>query len=263
MTIPDAYPMTQHPIDAPQFFLTTLAPCPYLPERLERKVFTHLFGSQASTLNDALTHGGFRRSQNIAYRPACEGCRECTSVRVLVDEMRETRNFSRVWRRNQDLVATLRPPKASNEQFRLFRRYLSARHRAGGMTQMTMLDFAMMVEDSHVETQVIEYRSRDPDTSTTGVGTGPLVAMCLADTMSDGLSLVYSFFDPLAKKRSLGTYMILDHVRRARRLGLPYLYLGYWIKGSATMAYKARFYPQERLGAGGWQRYDGPAGQIR
>jgi len=124
------------------------------------------------------------------------------------------------------------------------------------MMEMSVLDFTLMVEDSHVDTQLIEYRRRGIDTFLTGHGTGPLIGTALTDTMSDGLSMVYSFFDPTESERSLGTYMILDHIERTRKLGLPYLYLGYWIEGSKKMAYKARFLPQERLGFEGWKRVE-------
>ncbi len=246
--------MTRHLVDTPRFYLTAPAPCPYLPDRLERKVFTYLIGDQATPLNDALTQGGFRRSQHIAYRPACEHCKKCVSVRVCVHEMRQTKAFTRVWRKNSDLVGAPQPNKASAEQYSLFRDYLRARHRAGGMTQMSLFDYTRMIEDTHVQTQLIEYRRRGPDTAVSGQGEGALAGVSLTDTLGDGLSLVYSFFDPQLTQRSLGTFIILDHIRRARHAGLPYVYLGYWIEGARKMQYKARFRPQEHLGAAGWQR---------
>ncbi len=248
--------MTKHQLDAPQFYLTAPTPCPYLPGREERKVFTHLVGERAPALNDVLTQGGFRRSQNIAYRPACEACRACVSVRVSVGDFELTRNLNRLKRRNGDLVGTEVTPSPSSDQYSLFRRYLDARHPDGGMADMSVLDYAMMVEDSHVATTMIEYRFRGPDTAITGVGAGPLIAVALTDILGDGLSMVYSFFDPEHHDRSLGTFMIIDHIRRARKLGLPYVYLGYWVEGSPKMDYKARFRPQERLGPRGWERFD-------
>jgi arginine-tRNA-protein transferase len=240
--------VTQQPRDTPQFYLTAPTPCPYLPGRVERKVFTHLVGRRARELNDILTHGGFRRSQTIAYRPACETCRACVSVRVLVDDFAPSRNMRRVLRDNADITSEMRPAKPTAEQYSLFRGYLDARHSEGGMADMSVLDYAMMVEDSHVETSVVEYRSPAPARE--------LLALCLTDILADGLSMVYSFYEPEAEARSLGTLMILDHVRRARALGLPYLYLGYWVDGSRKMAYKARFLPQERLLPHGWERVD-------
>lgn len=247
--------MTSEPRDAPQFYLTSPSPCPYLPGKEERKVFTHLIGRRAVALNNALTESGFRRSQTIAYRPACEECRACVSVRVLVDEFEITRNLRRVLDANSDLVGASMPARSTSEQYSLFRHYLDSRHGDGGMADMNVLDYTMMIEDSHVETRVVEYRRRGPDTAINGRGTGPLRAMCLTDVLGDGLSMVYSFYDPDVAERSLGTFMILDHIARAKKLGLPHLYLGYWVEGSRKMAYKARFTPQERLGVDGWERY--------
>jgi arginyl-tRNA--protein-N-Asp/Glu arginylyltransferase len=248
--------VTQHPRDTPQFYLTAPSPCPYLAGKEERKVFTHLVGERASELNDLLTHGGFRRSQSIAYRPACETCRACVSVRVVVDDFRPTKNMRRVLDENADLVGEMRVPVPTSEQYSIFRAYLDARHRDGGMADMTVLDYAMMVEDSHVETRIVEYRRHGPDSRLTGRGHGPLLGTSLTDVLSDGLSMVYSFFDPDAAGRSLGTFMILDHIARARRLGLAYVYLGYWVKGSKKMDYKGRFLPQERLTGDGWTRIE-------
>lgn len=248
--------MTREPRDAPQFYLTAPAPCPYLPGREERKVFTHLIGRRALSLNDTLTESGFRRSQTIAYRPACENCRACLSVRVVVNEFKLSRNMRRVYEANQDLIGSMQPADANSEQYGLFRSYLEARHHDGGMADMSMLDYAMMIEDSHVQTRIVEYRRRGPDSFITGKGTGPLIGLALTDMLHDGLSMVYSFYDIEEHERSLGTFMILDHIERTRRLGLPYLYLGYWVEGSQKMDYKARFRPQERLDLGGWNRVD-------
>ncbi len=251
--------MTQHQVQSPQFFLTAPSPCPYLEGQFERKVFTHLVGDKAPELNNLLTQGGFRRSQNIAYRPACETCRACVSVRILADEFHPSRNMKRVRKINSDLIGVLHDAEPSTEQYSLFRAYLDSRHRRGGMSDMTVLDYAMMVEDTHVETMVIEYRRRGPDSFVTGRGEGELIAVALTDRMADGLSMVYSYFKPEMEERSLGTYMILDHIERARAAGLPHVYLGYWVKGSRKMAYKVRFKPQEHLGPKGWERYEGEA----
>lgn len=246
--------MTQHSRDTPQFYLTAPSPCPYLPDRSERKVFTHLVGEKAGDLNDLLTHGGFRRSQSIAYRPACDQCRACVSVRVIADEFRLSRNFRKVMARNADIDGTMRAAVPTSEQYSIFRAYLDQRHRHGGMADMTVLDYAMMVEDSHVETRIIEYRRSDVDS---GIDArGDLVGVALTDVLSDGLSMVYSFFEPSEQHRSLGTFMILEHISRARQLGLPYVYLGYWINGSRKMDYKGRFLPQQRLAPTGWLRVD-------
>jgi arginyl-tRNA--protein-N-Asp/Glu arginylyltransferase len=240
---------------SPQFFMTAPAPCPYLPGQVERKVFTHLVGQRAPEMNDILTQGGFRRSQNIAYRPACEGCRACVSVRIIVDEFQPTKSMKRVAAANTDLVSKEYPAEPSTEQFSLFREYLDSRHQQGGMSDMTVLDYAMMVEDTHVNTRIIEYRLREEGDGIAERPAGRLVAAALTDQMADGLSMVYSFYDPTFEDRSLGTFMILDHIRRARSKGLPHVYLGYWVEGSRKMTYKTRFLPQEHLLMQGWTRY--------
>lgn len=248
--------MTHQPQQTPQFFLTAPSACPYLEGQMERKVFTHLVGERANEINDLLTQGGFRRSQNIAYRPACELCRACVSVRILVDEFVITRNMRRILQQNRDLIGRAHKAQPSTEQYTLFRDYLDARHHSGGMADMTVLDYAMMVEDTHVNTQIIEYRRRGPDSFLTPKGDGELIAAALTDVMSDGLSMVYSFYAPNMPERSLGTFMILDHIERARAAGQPYVYLGYWVEGSPKMQYKIRFTPQEHLGPRGWERYE-------
>jgi len=248
--------MTKHALDAPQFYLTAPSPCPYLEGQEERKVFTHLVGERAKQVNDMLSQGGFRRSQNIAYRPACEGCKACVSVRVLVDEFQPKKSFRRIQKQNAKLIGTEMPAAPTAEQFSLFRRYLDDRHTEGGMAEMTALDYAMMVEDTHVNTRIVEYRLRGIDSGITNRGEGPLIAVALTDVLANGLSMVYSFFDTSPEYKSLGSFMILDHIARARKLGLPYVYMGYWVEGSNKMNYKVRFRPQEQLKMNGWNRLD-------
>jgi len=235
----------------PQFFITAPSPCPYLPGRVERKVFTHLVGHDARSLNTQLSQGGFRRSQNIAYRPACDGCASCVSVRVPVNTFEPGRSFRRNMKDNADLESTVVKPKATSEHYGLFRSYIDSRHGDGGMADMTVLDFAAMVDDNFVDSRLVEYRLRGEDDSST------LVAAVLIDVLGDGISMIYSFYDPDLAVRGLGTFMILDNIARVKRLGLPYLYLGYWVRNSAKMDYKARFLPQERLTADGWTLHRG------
>ncbi len=241
---------------SPQFYLTAPATCPYLPQEMERKVFTHMVGERAPELNDLLTQGGFRRSQNIAYRPACESCRACISVRIVAGEFSPTRSMRRILALNSDVVSTEYPAEPSSEQYSLFRRYLDHRHQKGGMSDMSVLDYAMMVEDTHVNTKIIEYRLK-VEGDGIGLAKGPLISAALTDKMGDGLSMVYSYFDPDVADRSLGTFMILDHIRKVKERGLPHVYLGYWVKGSRKMDYKTKFLPQEHLMAQGWERYTG------
>ena len=233
----------------PQFFLTPGGPCPYLAGRVERKVFARLSGNLAQPLSEALTHSGFRRSQSIAYRPACEGCSACVSVRILVNEFEPSKGFKRILRRSADLIRSEVVAEATREQFALLRTYLDSRHAGGGMSDMGLFDYVAMVEETPVDTEIVEYRRVGENGRP-----GPLVACALTDVLRDGVSMVYSFFHPGEDARSLGTYMILDHIRDAKSRGLPHVYLGYWVEGSEKMAYKTRFTPMEALGRDGWSR---------
>jgi arginine-tRNA-protein transferase len=233
----------------PQFFLTPGGPCPYLPGRIERKVFARLTGPLAQPLSEALTHSGFRRSQSIAYRPACEGCNACVSVRIVAEAFEPSRNHRRIIKRNADLVRRPAPAEATREQFALLRTYLDSRHSGGGMSDMGLFDYVAMVEETPVNTHIVEYRLPDEDGKP-----GNLMGCALTDVLRDGLSMVYSFFHPGADARSLGTHMILDHIEAAKGRGLSNVYLGYWVQGSAKMDYKARFAPLEALGPNGWER---------
>ena len=250
--------MTEHRKNFPEFYVTSAQPCPYLAGRRERKLFTHLTSDKPSSLIDNLLKGGFRRSQNIAYIPYCDGCQSCVSVRVIVDEFRPSRNMKRIIAANRNLSVTRHPAKPSAEQFSLFRDYIEIRHGDGGMADMSVLDYAQMIEDSVVNTFITEVRLRRPLDVETPFGTpsqsGPLYGVALCDRLSDGISMVYSFYNVDQAARSLGSYLILDQIDYARSLGLPYVYLGYWINGSAKMAYKTRFGPQEHLTANGWER---------
>jgi leucyl-tRNA---protein transferase len=240
------------PFRFPRFFVTSPNPCPYLPGKYERKVFTELNGLHAAELNDALGRIGFRRSQSVAYRPSCADCNSCVSVRVVVDEWKPSGTQKRILKRNRDLEAIPCRPWATDEQYQLLRRYLSARHPGGGMSNMDEMDYADMVEHTPVATQLIEYREPRK-----GFAPGRLVGACLTDRQADGLSMIYSFYDAESEARpSLGSTIIMDHILRARQLGLPYVYLGYWVKGSRRMAYKAGYQPVERLGPDGWVRFD-------
>lgn len=227
------------------FFSTPPAPCPYLEDKMERKIVTLLAGEDPDHLHNALSLAGFRRSQDLAYRPACEGCNACVPIRVQAKSYMLTKSFRRVWKNNQDLKATEKPAQATEEHFNLFHKYLTSRHYDGGMVEMDFNDYQSMVEDSPVRSQLVEFR--DPD--------GILVAVCLTDLMDDGLSLVYSYFDPDDKKRSLGNYLVLWHIVQAKSMAMPYVYLGYWIAESQKMSYKKRFQPAEILTKAGWQAF--------
>jgi arginyl-tRNA--protein-N-Asp/Glu arginylyltransferase len=238
--------MEHLPLKRPHFFFTTAPlPCPYLPGRLERKIVTELSGLDAEDLHESLSRAGFRRSHSIAYSPSCPGCNACVAVRIVVDEFTVKRSFSRILKQNGGLTAERVPSKATAEQYRLFSSYQEARHAGGDMALMGFYDYRSMVEDSPINTFLVEFRRPN----------GVLEAACLTDLMSDGLSAVYSFFHA-TPGNSLGTYMILWLVEEARRVGLPYVYLGYWISESEKMAYKARFSPLEAFSPSGWRRLE-------
>lgn len=240
------------PFRFPRFFVTTPAPCPYLPGRQERKVFTELSGPHAGELNDALSRIGFRRSQGVAYRPSCAGCTACVSVRIVTQDFVPNASQRKLLRRNGDLEIAVCRPWATDEQFQLLRRYLAARHPGGGMAGMDEDDYADMIEHSPVNSVIVEYRTRTTD----GLR-GELVGACLTDRQADGLSMIYSFFaadeEGAEARPGLGNVIIMDHIARARDSRLPFVYLGYWVKGSARMAYKTRYRPLEVLGPNGWR----------
>ena len=234
---------------APQFYVTAPQPCPYLAGRMERKLFTALQGEHAQKLNDALSKQGFRRSQNVLYRPSCAECSACLSARIRVMDFAPNRTQRKILKRNATLQRNATSPWATEDQYALFRRYLDDRHADGGMADMDIFEFAAMIEETPIRSRVIEY-SRPPEAGERG---RPLAAVCLTDVFDDGLSMVYSFYDPALKDRSLGTHLILDHVEIAREAGLPYVYLGYWMPGSPKMGYKAGFSALEIYKHGAWQ----------
>ena len=227
---------------APQFYVTAPQVCPYLPDRIERKLFTSIQGDDAQLLNDSLSQQGFRRSQNILYRPSCNECSACLSARIDVKKFKPSKSQKKIIRRNKFLIRSSNSPWATEEQYGLFQRYLQERHAKGGMADMDVFEFAAMVEESSIETRVIEYHHENL-----------LQSVCLTDFLSDGLSMVYSFFDPDESKKSLGTFMILDHIALALELELPYLYLGYWVPGSSKMNYKVNFKGVEIFQNNVWQ----------
>ena len=218
---------------------------------MERKLFTSLQGEYAERLNDALSKQGFRRSQNVLYRPSCAECSACLSARIRVADFEPSKSQRRTARKNADLTREATSPWATEEQYALFRAYLDSRHADGGMADMDIFEFAAMIEETPIRSRVIEYAAR-------GAEGKSLAAVCLTDVLDDGLSMVYSFYDPSRAGDSLGTYVILDHIRIAREAGLPYVYLGYWVPGSPKMGYKARFSSVEVYRGGAWQPIGDP-----
>lgn len=243
----------QRPPRRPQFFYTTAPlPCPYLPGRTERKIVTELSGTEAEALHERLSRAGFRRSHNIAYAPVCPGCQACVPIRVVSEDFTPDRTQRRILRANADLTVSEMPARATAEQFTLFQRYQKNRHADGDMAAMGYYDYRAMIEDTPISTGLLEFRdARDR-----------LLGACLTDWLADGLSAVYSFFDTDQEKRSLGTFAVLWLIGRARSLGLPYVYLGYWVPESRKMAYKARFRPSEILISGAWHRLNDGASVV-
>ncbi|MCA3337730.1 MAG: arginyltransferase [Roseomonas sp.] len=239
--------MLHRPPRRPQFFYTTAPlPCPYLPGRTERKIVTELSGTEAEALHERLSRAGFRRSHNIAYAPVCPGCQACVPIRVVSEDFTPDRTQRRILRANADLTVSEMPARATAEQFTLFQRYQKNRHADGDMAAMGYYDYRAMIEDTPISTGILEFRDAQDR----------LLGACLTDWLADGLSAVYSFFDTDEDKRSLGTFAVLWLIGRARSLGLPYVYLGYWVPESRKMAYKARFRPSEILMSGAWHRLD-------
>jgi arginine-tRNA-protein transferase len=237
--------MLHRPPRRPQFFYTTAPlPCPYLPGRTERKIVTELSGTEAEALHERLSRAGFRRSHNIAYAPVCPGCQACVPIRVVSEDFTPDRTQRRILRANADLTVSEMPARATAEQFTLFQRYQKNRHADGDMAAMGYYDYRAMIEDTPISTGILEFRDAQDR----------LLGACLTDWLADGLSAVYSFFDTDEDKRSLGTFAVLWLIGRARSLGLPYVYLGYWVPESRKMAYKARFKPSEILISGAWHR---------
>lgn len=244
---------TAQPILTPPRFLyrTPPMPCPYLGGKIERHIFAEVAGPGAADAYDELARAGFRRSHRVAYRPACAGCRACVPVRVAARLFKPNRSQRRVARANADLTPAILPPAATVEQFRLFLRYQQSRHGDGEMARMGFDDYRGMVEETAVGTALVEFR--DPE--------GRLMAACLFDRLGDGLSAVYSYFEPEAAERGLGTHAVLWLIEQALSERRPHVYLGYWIADSRKMAYKTRFKPLECLTDGQWRPLETAAGR--
>jgi arginine-tRNA-protein transferase len=228
----------------PHFFYTTAPlPCPYLEGRFERKLVTELSGPDGKSLHESLSRAGFRRSHAIAYAPACPNCRACIPVRIVAGEFQPDRTMRRILKDCRDIHIERGPARATSEQYKLFSRYQEARHAGSDMALMGFYDYRSMVEDSPIDSFMIEIRNN----------TTKLIGACLGDAMSDGLSAVYSFYETDDPRQSLGTRIVLWLIEEAQRLNLPYVYLGYWIEQSRKMAYKTRFKPLEAFGPAGWE----------
>ena len=234
---------------SPQFYVTAPQECPYLEDQVERKLFTALYGSNSRRLNDSLSKQGFRRSQNVLYRPSCSNCNACMSARISSTEFKPSKSQKRILLKNLDVIRVINPPLATDLQYDLFKRYIHRRHPNGGMSDMDADDFTAMIEETNVDSKIIEYYVEKN-------GTLELISFSLVDILDDGISMVYSVFDPDSKERGLGTYMIVDHNKLALEMKLKFVYLGYWVKGSSKMDYKKRFRPLEVFTEDKWISID-------
>ena len=224
--------------------LSMKSACPYIMGKIEQRIAVDI--NYKPALHDSLARAGFRRVENWIYKPACPNCEACVPWRVNVRKFQPSRNMARIIVANRDLVRRIIEPNPTSEHYRIFKSYVKHRHEDGQMARMNRLEFSNMTSNSPIETSLIDYQDQNQK----------LVGSVLTDLQQDGLSAVYSFFDPYETNRSMGTYMIIDLINYAKELNLPWLYLGYYVAQTQKMRYKSRFQPAEIYYQGSWKIFE-------
>ncbi|SMF07164.1 arginyltransferase [Pseudogulbenkiania subflava] len=232
------------PLMAIHFYATAPYPCSYIPDLQARSQVAIPAEAIDSAVYSQLVRLGFRRSGHYTYRPYCDGCKACQPVRIPVAAFTSNRTQRRAWKKHDSLAVELLPLLYREEHYDLYRRYQAARHAGGGMSEDDSGQYAEFILKSNVESFLAEFRQD-----------GVLKMVSLIDRLSDGLSAVYTFYEPDDVRASYGVYNVLWQVRLASRLGLPYVYLGYWIEGCRKMDYKSAYRPLERLRDGRWEPF--------
>ena len=220
-------------------------PCPYIPGKKEHLLFTDLTKFININVIENLTKKGFRRSENIFYKPNCKKCNACLSTRIKVKKFIYSSSFKRILNKNQNLKKKILNPKSNQNHYKLFQKYLKSKHSNGEMKKMSYLDYRTMIEVTPTKTKILELYNDNQ-----------LIGAILFDLYKNSLSAIYSYYDPEYKKKSLGTFLILNLIKLAKKQNKDYLYLGYYIEKCKKMSYKSKFEPLEILINNKWKIFE-------